>query len=83
MTEKFNFDITPEFFQRINIYPYAPFQVSLLFLNYETYNDYIPKKIEENYQKIDPKYLSKLPFKYQDKFNKVKDRMKNKPRIFQ
>ena len=82
MTEKFNFDITPEFFQRINIYPYAPFQVSLLFLNYETYNDYIPKKIEENYQKIDPKYLSKLPFKYQDKVNKVKEGMKTNQEFF-
>ena len=74
--EKFNFDITPEYFKRINIYPYIPYEIALLFSNYEYYNDYIPLKIEENYKKLDKKYLDKLPFKYQDKVNKVKEGMK-------
>jgi hypothetical protein len=55
-SEKFNFDITPEYFQKINIYPYSPYQICLLFLNYETYNYYIPQKMEENYKKLDKKY---------------------------
>ena len=74
--EKFNFDITPEYFKKINIYPFIPYQVAFCFLNYEYYNDYIPRKIEENYKKLDQKYLDKLPFKYQDKVNKVKEGMK-------
>lgn len=74
--EKFNFDITPEYFKKINIYPFIPYQVAYCFLNYEYYNDYIPRKIEENYKKLDQKYLDKLPFKYQDKVNKVKEGMK-------
>ena len=74
--EKFNFDITPEYFKKINIYPFIPYQVAYCFLNYEYYNDYIPRKIEENYKKLEQKYLDKLPFKYQDKVNKVKEGMK-------
>ena len=76
MTEKFNFDITPEYFQRLNISADPPYMYALLFLNYEYYNYYIPEKIEENYKKLDKKYLDKLPFKYQDKVQKVKDGMK-------
>ena len=72
-SEKFNFDITPEYFQKINIYPYSPLQICLLFLNYESYNYYIPQRIEENYKKLDKKYLDKLPFNYQDKVKKVKE----------
>lgn len=82
MQEKFNFDITPEYFQRINTDPYYPYMVSLLFLNYETYNYYIPQKIEENYKKLEQKYLDKLPFKYQDKVNKVKEGMKINQEFF-
>ena len=82
MTEKFNFDITPEYFQRLNIYPDPPYLCSLLFLNYEYYNDYIPNKIEENYKKLDKKYLDKLPFNYKDKVKKVRDGMKTNQDFF-
>ena len=80
--EKFNFDITPEYFKRINIYPHFPYLVITTFLNYENYNYYIPQKIEENYKKIDQKYLDKLPFKYQDKVKKVKEGMKINQEFF-
>ena len=82
MTEKFNFDITPEYFQRLNISADPPYMYALLFLNYEYYNYYIPEKIEENYKKLDKKYLDKLPFKYQDKVQKVKDGMKTNQAFF-
>ena len=81
-SEKFNFDITPEYFQKINIYPYSPYQICLLFLNYETYNYYIPQKMEENYKKLDKKYLDKLPFKYEDKIKKVKEGMSINQKFF-
>ena len=80
--EKFDFDITPEYFKKINYYPYFPYQVALLFLNYEYYNDYIPQKIEDNYKKLDKKYLDKLPFDYKDKVKKVKEGMKINQEFF-
>ena len=80
--EKFDFDITPECFKKINYYPYFPYQVALLFLNYEYYNDYIPQKIEDNYKKLDKKYLDKLPFKYEDKIKKVKEGMSINQKFF-
>ena len=76
ITEKFNFDITPEYFKKINIYPEPPYLCSLLYLNYEKYNEYIPQKIESNYKKLDKKYIDKLPFKFEDKVKKVKEGMK-------
>ena len=81
-SEKFNFDITPEYFKKKNIYPYAPLQLCLLFMNYETYHYYIPQKIEENYKKLDKKYLDKLPFKYQDKIKKVKEGLNINQKFF-
>lgn len=81
-SEKFNFDITPEYFQRKNSYPYSPYQISLLFSNYERYNDYIPRRIEENYKKLDKKYIDKLPFKYEDKVKKVQEGMNINQQFF-
>lgn len=80
--EKFNFDITPEYFSNLNIYPEYPKLCSLCFLNYEKYNEYIPKKLESNYQKLEPKYLSKLPFDYKEKVKKVKEGMKTNQEFF-
>ena len=80
--EKFDFDITPEYFQRLNISPDYPKLVCLCFLNYEYYNDYIPQKIEENYAKLDPKYLAKLPFDYKEKVKKVKEGMRINQEFF-
>ena len=80
--EKFNFDITPEYFNRNNINAVTPKVVALTFLNYENYNKYIPEKLESNYKNMDPKYLSKLPFNYKDKVKKVKDGMKTNQEFF-
>ena len=74
--EKFDFDITPEYFSRLNLHPDYPKLVCDEFLNYEKYNEFIPQKLEENYKKLDPKYLAKLPFDYRDKIKKVKEGMK-------
>ena len=74
--EKFDFDITPEYFTRNNLYPVPPKLYYLSLLNYEKYNQYIPNKIEENYKKLDPKYISKLPFDYNEKVKKVREGLK-------
>jgi hypothetical protein len=73
MSNKFDFDITPEYFTRENVSPAYPQLVSTSFLYYEYYNQYIPNKIEENYKKLDAKYLSKLPFDYKEKVKKVRE----------
>ena len=44
--EKYNFDITPDYFKKYNIYPTSPKLCLLAFLNYEYYNEYIPEAIE-------------------------------------
>ena len=80
--EKFNFDITPEYFSRLNISPAYPELAALALLHYEYYNQYIPNKIEENYKKLDSKYLAKLPFDYKEKVNKVREGMKTNQAFF-
>ena len=80
--EKFDFDITPEYFSKLNISPVYLKLCLLTLLNYEKYNQYIPNKLESNYQKIDPKYLSKLPFDYKDKVQKVKEGIKTNQIFF-
>ena len=74
--ETFNFYITPDYFKEYKIYPTSPKLCLFAFLNYEYYNEYIPEAIENNYKKIEPKYLAKLPFNYKDKVKKVKEGMK-------
>lgn len=54
----------------------------MLFLNYEYYNEYIPNKIENNYKKLEPKYLAKLPFDYKEKVKKVREGMKTNQAFF-
>ena len=71
--EKFYFDITPEYFTDYYLYPDDVKLCCLCLLNYERYNDYIPKKLEDNYKKLAPKYLEKLPFDYREKVKKVKE----------
>ena len=71
--EKFYFDITPDYFSYYYLYPDDVKLCCLCFLNYEKYNDYIPKKLENNYKNLDKKYLSKLPFDYKEKVKKVKE----------
>ena len=80
--DKFNFDITPEYFSKLNIYGDYPKLCSLCFLDYEQYNEYIPNKLESNYQNLDPKYLAKLPFDYKEKVKKVKEGMKTNQEFF-
>ena len=80
--EKFNFDITPDYFKKYNIYPTSPKLCLLAFLNYEYYNEYIPEAIENNYKKIEPKYLAKLPFDYKEKVKKVKEGIKTNQVFF-
>jgi hypothetical protein len=82
MSNKFDFDITPEYFTRENVSPAYPQLVSTSFLYYEYYNQYIPNKIEENYKKLDAKYLSKLPFDYKEKVKKVREGMKTNQAFF-
>ena len=73
--EKFDFEITPEYFLKLNASPEYIKLCCFCFLNYEKYNEYIPNKIENNYKKLDEKYLSKLPFDYKEKVKKVKEGM--------
>ena len=80
--EKFNFDITPDYFKKINIYPTSIKLCLYAFLNYEYYNEYIPDKIENNYKKLEPKYLAKLPFDYKEKVKKVREGMKTNQAFF-
>ena len=80
--EKFDFDITPEYFKKNNLCPDSPKLCALCLLNYEYYNDYIPKKLEENYKKLDKKYLEKLPFDYKEKVKKVQEGMKTNQEFF-
>ena len=79
--EKFDFDITPEYFKRLNLYP-SPKLCALTFLNYEKYHEYIPERIENNYKNLDPKYLAKLPFDYKEKVKKVKEGIKTNQAFF-
>ena len=79
--EKFDFDITPEYFKRLNLYP-SPKLCALTFLNYEKYHEYIPERIESNYKNLDPKYLAKLPFDYKEKVKKVKEGIKTNQAFF-
>ena len=82
MSEKnANFDLTQEYYNSIN-YATLPKLCLLAFLNYEHYNQYIPDRIEYNYQKLEQKYLAKLPFKYQDKVNKVREGMRTNQLFF-
>ena len=80
--EKFDFDITPEYFYKLNLYPVPPKYSCLSLLTYEKYNQFIPEKIESNYKKIDPKYLDKLPFDYKDKVKKVREGMKTNQEFY-
>ena len=80
--EKFDFDITREYFSKLNIYPTYPKLCTYCFQDYEVYNEYIPNKIESNYQKLEPKYLEKLPFDYKEKVKKVKEGMKTNQEFF-
>ena len=80
--EKFNFDLTPEYFEKFNLSPNYIKLSCINLLNYEKYNQYIPEKIESNYKNLDPKYISKLPFDYKDKVNKVKEGMKTNQIFF-
>ena len=80
--EKFDFDITPDYFNKYNIYPTSLKLCLLAFLNYEYYNEYIPEYLENNYKKIEPKYLAKLPFNYKEKVKKVKEGMKTNQVFF-
>ena len=79
--EKFDFDITPEYFKRLNLYP-SPKLCALTFLNYEKYHEYIPERIESNYKNLHPKYLAKLPFDYKEKVKKVKEGIKTNQAFF-
>ena len=74
--EKFDFDITPESFSKLNLDPANVKLYYLTLLTYEQYHQYIPNKIEENYKKLDQKYLSKLPFDYNEKVKKVREGIK-------
>ena len=80
--EKINFDITPEYFTKLNLSPIYTKLCVLCFLNYEKYNEYIPNKLESNYQKLEPKYLAKLPFDYKEKVKKVKEGIKTNQDFF-
>ena len=80
--EKFDFDIKLEYFTKLNLSPLYLKLCLLSLLYYEEYNQYIPNKIESNYQKLEPKYLEKLPFDYKDKVNKVKEGMKTNQNFF-
>ena len=71
--EKFDFDITPEYFSKFNFSPDYIKLCIICFYNYEKYHQYIPNKIEENYKKLEPKYLEKLPFDYKEKVKKVRE----------
>ena len=79
---KFDFDITPEYFSKINFSPNYLRLCLHNFLNYEKYNQDIPNKLENNYKNLDPKYLAKLPFDYKDKVKKVKEGMKTNQAFF-
>ena len=74
--EKFNFEITPEYFEKYNLPPIYPKLCAICFLNYEKNCEYIPNKLEDNYKKLEPKYLEKLPFDYKEKVKKVKEGIK-------
>ena len=76
------FDIKLEYFTKLNLSPLYLKLCLLSLLYYEEYNQYIPNKIESNYQKLEPKYLEKLPFDYKDKVNKVKEGMKTNQNFF-
>ena len=80
--EKINFDITYEYFTKLNIYGDYPKLCSYCFLDYEQFNEYIPNKLESNYKNLDPKYLAKLPFDYKEKVKKVKEGMKTNQEFF-
>ena len=80
--ERFKFDITPEYFTKYELIPIYPKLCALCFLNYEKYNEYIPNKLENNYQKLEPKYLAKLPFDYKEKVKKVKEGIKTNQDFF-
>ena len=80
--EKFNFDITPEYFTKLNLSPIYTKLCALCLLNYEKYNEYIPNKLESNYQKLEPKYLAKLPFDYKETVKKVKEGIKTNQDFF-
>ena len=80
--ERFYFGITPEYFTRMNLSPEEPLLYAYCFSDYEKYNEYIPKKLEENYKKLDKKYLEKLPFDYKEKVKKVKEGMKINQEFF-
>ena len=69
--EKFNFDINPEYFSKLNLSPIYPKSCIINFLSYEKFNEYIPNKLESNYKKLEPKYIAKLPFDYKEKIKKV------------
>ena len=82
MEEKFNFDITPEYFEKLNISPINSKLCALGFLNYEKYHEYIPNRLENNYKKLEQKYIEKLPFDYKEKVKKVKEGIKTNQEFF-
>ena len=80
--EKFDFDITPECYTKLNLSPADVKIYYLALLNYEQYHQYIPDKIDANYKKIDQKYISKLPFDYKEKVKKVREGIKTNQAFF-
>ena len=77
-----NFDINPEYFSKFNISPIYPKLCIIYLLTYEKYNEYVPNKLDNNYQKLEPKYISKLPFDYKEKVKKVIEGLKTNQAFF-
>ena len=64
--------ITPEFFKN-DKESETRFKIVLQeIINYIPLHDYILKNLETSYSSLEKKYLEKLPFKYQDKIEKLK-----------